>query len=34
MNRFTCLTPPLFRELDALARTFAGKPIVVEWPRK
>jgi hypothetical protein len=29
MNRFTYLTPPLFRELDALARTFAGKPIVV-----
>jgi len=30
MNRFTYLTPPLFRELDALARTFAGKPIRVE----
>jgi len=30
MNRFTYLTPPLFRELDALARTFAGKPIIVK----
>ena len=30
MNRFACLTPALFRELDTLARTFAGKPIVVE----
>ena len=30
MSRFTYLTPALFRELDTLARTFAGKPIVVE----
>lgn len=30
MSRFTSLTPALFREIDALARTFAGKPIVVE----
>ncbi|MEA4856055.1 hypothetical protein [Solidesulfovibrio sp.] len=34
MNRFTYLTPALFRELDALARTFAGKPIVVERAEK
>ncbi len=30
MSRFTYLTPPLFRELDALARTFAGRPIIVK----
>ena len=30
MSRFTYLTPALFRELDTLARTFAGKPLVVE----
>lgn len=30
MSRFIYLTPALFRELDALARTFAGKPIIVE----
>lgn len=30
MSRFAYLTPALFRELDTLARTFAGKPIVVE----
>ena len=30
MSRLTYLTPALFRELDTLARTFAGKPIVVE----
>lgn len=30
MSRFTYLTPPLFREIDALSRTFAGKPIIVE----
>jgi hypothetical protein len=30
MSRFTSLTPALFRELDVLARTFAGKPIRVE----
>jgi len=30
MSRFAYLTPALFRELDVLARTFAGKPILVE----
>ena len=30
MSRYTYLTPALFRELDTLARTFAGKPIIVE----
>lgn len=30
MSCFTYLTPALFRELDTLARTFAGKPIIVE----
>ncbi|EFL51852.1 hypothetical protein DesfrDRAFT_1387 [Solidesulfovibrio fructosivorans JJ]] len=34
MSRFTYLTPALFRELDAPARTFAGKPIVVERAEK
>lgn len=34
MSRFTPLTPMLFRELDALARTFAGKPIIVERAEK
>jgi len=31
MSRFTRLTPTLFCELDALSRTFAGRPIIVEW---
>ncbi|MEL7640734.1 MAG: hypothetical protein AAGU21_13915 [Solidesulfovibrio sp.] len=34
MSRFTYLTPSLFRELDALARTFAGRPIIVERAEK
>ncbi|UJX41093.1 hypothetical protein K9F62_20840 [Desulfovibrio sp. JY] len=34
MSRFTYLTPTLFRELDALTRTFAGKPIIVERVEK
>ncbi len=30
MSLFTYLTPALFRELDTIARTFAGRPIIVE----
>ena len=30
MSHFTYLTPTTFREIDTLARTFAGKPIIVK----
>jgi len=30
MNNFTYLTPAMFCEIDTLARTFAGTPIIVE----